>query len=72
MAKVNIKTEYDAVYFLKILIYLILGSVWISHNDARVLPIGLVAGLVLVQHERLQIDRKIEYAILLIGSVEQN
>lgn len=69
MAKKNATTEYDSVYFLKILIYLLLGTVWLSNGESRTLPIGLIAGIVAVQHERLQIDRKIEYALLLIGAV---
>jgi hypothetical protein len=31
------------------------------------LPIGLVAGLFFTTHEHFQIDRKIEYAVLLIA-----
>lgn len=63
-------TEYDSVYFLKILVYLMLGSVWATFGSSgRVLPLGLIIGALLVQHDKLQIDRKIEYAMLLIGSV---
>ncbi len=69
MAKKNATTEYDSVYFLKILIYLILGTVWLSNGESRTLPVGLIVGIVAVQHEKLQIDRKIEYALLLIGTI---
>jgi hypothetical protein len=62
-------TEYDSIYILKILLYLILGSVWISHDGHRLLPVGLIAGILLVQHDKLQIDRKIEYAVLLVAAV---
>jgi hypothetical protein len=64
-----VQTEYDSVYFLKILLYLILGSVWGLFGGHRELPIGLLLGLAMVQHESLQIDRKIEYAVLLIAAV---
>lgn len=69
MAKKSATTEYDSVYFLKILIYLILGTVWLSNGESRTLPVGLIVGIVAVQHEKLQIDRKIEYALLLIGTI---
>ncbi len=64
-----VQTEYDSVYFLKILVYLIIGSAWGVIAGHRELPVGLLVGLVLVQHEKLQIDRKIEYAILIVGAV---
>jgi uncharacterized transporter YbjL len=64
-------TEQDSAYFLKLVLYLILGSLWIkiTQGDTRQfpLPIGLVVGLILVQHEHFQIDRKIEYAVLLLA-----
>ena len=63
------KKELDSVYFLKILLYLVLGCIWISFDGRRLLPAGLLLGLVAVQHEKLQIDRKVEYAILLVGAV---
>jgi hypothetical protein len=70
MAQKSRSTEYDSVYFLKILLYLLLGSVWgTTTTGTRFLPLGLILGVIIVQHERLQIDRKIEYAILLIASV---
>ena len=69
MASSSNQTEYDSVYFLKILLYLMLSSLWVSFNGHRYLPAGLLIGLALVQRERFQIDRKIEYAILLVGAV---
>ncbi len=69
MPKKTGTTEYDSVYFLKILVYLILGTVWLSNGESKTLPVGLIVGIVAVQHEKLQIDRKIEYALLLIGAV---
>ncbi|HVE80631.1 MAG TPA: hypothetical protein VNA68_00600 [Candidatus Dormibacteraeota bacterium] len=64
-----VKQELDSIYFLKILLYFIIGSVWFAFNEARLLPFGLILGLLAVRHEKLQIDRKIEYAILVIASL---
>jgi len=70
MARKQRLAEYDSVYFLKILVYLILGSVWATTaTGGRIVPLGLVVGVIIAQHEKLQIDRKIEYGMLLIGSV---
>ncbi len=63
--------ELDGVYLLKLALYVILGSLWVklSHgNDLNLpLPVGLIIGLLFASHEHFQIDRKIEYAILLIA-----
>jgi hypothetical protein len=64
-------TEQDSAYFLKIVLYLIMGSLWLKitkGGDTQIpLPIGFVVGLFYVQHEHFQIDRKIEYAVLLMA-----
>ncbi len=71
MVKKKSKPEQDSAYFLKLVMYLILGSLWlkISRGDAIQipLPLGFVVGLTLTKHERFRIDRKIEYAVLLIS-----
>lgn len=63
--------EVDGVFFLKLVLYMILGSMWIkiSHHDTLSLPIplGLFVGLFFTSHEHFQIDRKIEYAVLLVA-----
>ena len=62
--------ELDSVYFLKMIFYLVLGSFWlrISNGTSEIpLPVGLAIGVILASHERLQIDRKIEYAILIMA-----
>lgn len=66
---VNSNTEYDSVYFLKILLYLVISTAWIAPGGQRLIPIGLLLGLLIVRHERFQIDRKVEYAIMLVGAV---
>lgn len=64
--------ESDGSYFLKLVLYIIVGSqwLWINSGDGlsqTPLPIGLVVGLWFASHERFQLDRKIEYAILLVA-----
>jgi len=64
-------TELDSVYLLKLLLYVLLGSVWIKlgHNNhlSLPLPVGLFIGLIFTSHEHFRIDRKIEYAVLLLA-----
>ncbi len=63
--------EYDGVFLLKIVLYMILGSLWlkISQNNGLSLPIpvGLIVGILFAFHDHFQIDRKIEYAVLLVA-----
>lgn len=61
--------ETDNAYFLKILIYFILGTIWIKYNGYVVFPVGLIIGLIVAQKDHFAIDRKVEYAILLISGV---
>jgi len=71
MAKKTAKKlkEADSVYLLKILLYFILGTVWIKTSGQAVLPIGLILGLLIASRDHFRIDRKIEYAILLLAAV---
>lgn len=66
------KPERDSVYFLKLLMFFLLGSFWLRITVASGavvgLPVGLVAGLILASHDHFAIDRKIEYAVLLIAT----
>jgi|GEM_PF-2480986 len=61
--------ETDDFYFLKILVYFIVGTLWIKVNGVVVLPIGLLLGVLLAMHDKFTIDRKIEYAILLVAAL---
>lgn len=69
--------EPDSAYFLKLVLYIILGSFWLKFQQplefgaVRVngLPLGLAIGLLFAAHDHFQIDRKIEYAILLIITI---
>jgi hypothetical protein len=69
--KARARQELDSVYFLKLVVYLVLGSLWLKITDGEniqvPIPIGLMFGLVLAAHDHLQLDRKIGYAILLVA-----
>lgn len=69
VAKKSRATETDSTYFLKILIYFILGLIWIKINGYVVLPIGLILGVIIAQHDHFAIDRKIEYAVLIVSAI---
>lgn len=73
--------ESDSTYFLKLVIFVLLGAVWIKFGQPMSLgvipisavPIGMLLGLMLVrQFEKHQSDRKIWYAILLIVAIISN
>ena len=69
------KQEPDSVYFLKILLFFIIGSLWLKSTNSALLPgiggipVGLILGLLFVSHDHFQIDRKIEYAVLLAACI---
>jgi hypothetical protein len=70
-------TESDSAYFLKLVLYVVLGSFWIKFAEPvmlgdiviNALPIGLVLGLIFARHDHFQVDRKIEYAVLIIVTI---
>lgn len=70
-------TETDSAYFLKLVLYVVLGSFWLKFADPIVLgdfmlnalPVGLVLGLIFASHDHFQVDRKIEYAVLIIVTI---
>lgn len=69
--------ETDSSYFLKLVLYLIIGSLWIRLGapieiagiTIAALPLGLVVGLLFASHDHFRIDRKIEYAVLVLVTV---
>ncbi len=67
--KKSAATETDNAYFLKILIYFVLGTIWVKANGYVVFPVGLVLGVIIAQHDHFAIDRKVEYAILIVAAV---
>lgn len=74
MAKTKTKTaasDVDMIYFLKLTVYLVLGSLWIKVTDGQTtqfpIPAGFLIGLVLASRDHVQLDRKIGFAVLLIA-----
>jgi hypothetical protein len=66
------ETELDSVYLLKLILYLIIGAQWIrfvnmAGTSQVPIPIGLIIGFLFAAHDHFRIDRKIEFAILLIA-----
>ena len=57
---------------MKLVLYFLLGSFWlriaIGDDDYVGFPLGLAIGLVFASHEHFQVDRKIEYAVLVIAT----
>jgi hypothetical protein len=70
-AKTAGNTQFDGVYLFKMVLYLLIGSMWVKISAGADLsipiPIGLIIGLVFTTHEHFQIDRKIEYAVMLVA-----
>jgi len=67
------KKQSDSTYFLKLVVLIILGSLWVKATDGQSwqvpLPVGFIIGLIISSHEHFRIDRKIEYAVLLIATL---
>lgn len=67
----NNETEADSAYFLKLVLYLIVGSQWLRIESlpdwSLPIPVGLFIGLWFASHDHFKIDRKIEYALLLVA-----
>lgn len=63
--------ETDSTFFLKLVVFMVLGAQWVfiqtSADSQFPIPIGLILGLVFASHEHFQIDRKIEYAVMLVS-----
>lgn len=64
--------ELDSIYLLKLVLYLIVGAQWIrlvnvSGTSQIPIPVGLIIGFLFAAHDHFKIDRKIEYAVLLIA-----
>jgi hypothetical protein len=62
--------ELDSIFLFKLVLYIILGSLWIkiTKNDTQIpIPVGLIIGVIFTAHEHFVIDRKIEYAVLLVA-----
>jgi len=71
-----VAVEADSTFLLKIFLYFLLGSLWVrfdvSGGDTLQtvgIPVGLLLGLYFAHHEHFQIDRKIEYVVLLVAMI---
>lgn len=73
--------ESDSTYFLKLVIFVLLGAFWIKFGEPvslgvvpiTAIPVGMLLGFILVrQFEKHQSDRKIWYAILLVVAIISN
>lgn len=64
-------SETDGAYFLKLVLFLLLSSLWVrlEFSDGSVipLPVGAVIAVIYALHDHFQIDRKIELALILVG-----
>lgn len=68
----NRSLQNDGPYLIKLTLFALLGLAWVTVAKASSgfqvpIPIGFIIGIILVSHERFQIDRKIAYAVLLAG-----
>lgn len=68
------KNELDGVYVLKLVMYVILGSLWLKLDSGTFqstfpIPLGFIVGVLFASHEHFQIDRKIEYAVLVLAAL---
>ncbi|HSE29576.1 MAG TPA: hypothetical protein VLA77_03255 [Candidatus Saccharimonadales bacterium] len=71
------KNETDSIYFLKLVLYILAGSFWLRFSEPLqigdwiigAVPVGLVIGLIFAHHDHFQLDRKVEYAVLLIATI---
>lgn len=71
-SKTNTKAtnyESDFAFLVKSALYLILGSTWVAFGDHRWIPLGVILGFFLSKIEVLKINRKIEYALLVVGAL---
>ena len=69
--QVKEKPEQDSIYFLKLVLFFLLGCLWVrlGSGEGIPIPVGLIFGVLLASHEHFQIDKKIEYAVLLIATI---
>ncbi|HEX6462767.1 MAG TPA: hypothetical protein VFZ58_05925 [Candidatus Saccharimonadales bacterium] len=71
------QNEADSTFFLKLVLYVILGSLWLKFQQPlhigtfllHGLPLGLFIGLIFASHDHFQIDRKIEYTVLVLVTI---
>ncbi len=77
MAKKKLASEPDSTYFLKIVVFILLGMFWVRFAQPvelaglvfTALPVGLLIALLFIRHDHFAIDRKIEYPIVIIATI---
>jgi len=74
MAKSKRPAPTDGAFILKLVLYVVLGSLWLKVNSNGFsstvpIPLGLGIGLIFSSHEHFRIDRKIEYGVLVVAAL---
>lgn len=62
--------ETDSAFFLKLVMYFIFGTFWIHISSSEwivPIPLGFMVGMLFATHDHFKIDRKIEYAVLVVA-----
>lgn len=76
--KTLVDSETDGEYFLKLVLFVLLGTFWLKFSQPLVwggltiaaVPVGLFLGLIFVSYfEKFQTDRKIWYAVLIVVGI---
>jgi hypothetical protein len=70
LAVKSVPQSADNIYILKLVLYLIIGSQWLRITKGTItvpIPIGLAIGVLFARMDRFSVDRKIEYAVLLVS-----
>lgn len=73
----NTEQETDSAFLLKVVMYIILASIWLKFDTPIDLgftglygiPVGLFIGLIVASQDKFQIDRKIEYVLLIVMTI---
>ena len=61
------QTEPDTTFFLKLVLYIILGSFWLKFQQPLQIGSFMLNGF--ASHDHFQIDRKIEYTVLVLVTI---
>lgn len=69
MAKATKSNETDGQYLLKVLLYLVLGLIWVQWEHRSIVPLGLLVGLLFAHYDHFKLDRRMEYVILIFASL---
>ncbi|MGB4967344.1 MAG: hypothetical protein WBO35_04040 [Candidatus Saccharimonadales bacterium] len=66
--------DFDGAFLLKLTLFVILGTLWVKVTKTGSslhipVPVGLIIGLLFSMHEHFKVDRKIEYAVLVVAAL---